>query len=166
MPKKVYLIPNRCLGCEECIEACLKEHDWDARNYVEWIDMVYPVQMHCYHCVDAPCERVCPVDAIKTTEEGAVVIDDIVCIGCGSCALVCPFGIPRFSDATKKVIKCDQCIDRQREGREPACVENCGLHALVFAEIDEYEEEKRKRTARRILEAGTYLRDILMPQEG
>jgi Fe-S-cluster-containing dehydrogenase component len=164
--KKVYLIPNRCLGCEECIEACAKEHEWAARNYVEWIDMVYPVQMHCSHCVDAPCARVCPVDAIKTTEEDAIVIDEAVCIGCANCALVCPFGIPRFSGSTKKVVKCDLCIDRLREGKEPACVENCPVHALVFVDIEEYETQKRERAARRILEAGTYLREILMPQEG
>ena len=166
MSKKVYLVPNRCLGCEECIEACAKEHNWDSRNYVEWIDMVYPVQMHCQHCSDAPCARVCPVDAIKTTEDGAVIIDEPVCIGCGNCALVCPFGIPQFSYSARKTVKCDQCVDRQRDGREPACVENCVTHALVFSEIGEYEEEKRKRAANRILEAGTYLRDILMPQEG
>jgi len=166
MAKKVYLVPNCCLGCEECIEACAKEHGWDERNYVLWMDLVYPVQMHCNHCEDAPCERVCPVDAIKTTEEGAVVIDEAVCIGCGSCALICPFGIPQFSTTARKMVKCDQCIDRQREGRQPACVENCCTHALVFDDINVYEEEKRKRAAKRVLEAGTYLRDILMPQEG
>jgi Fe-S-cluster-containing dehydrogenase component len=128
--------------------------------------MVYPVQMHCSHCVDAPCARVCPVDAIKTTEEDAIVIDEAVCIGCANCALVCPFGIPRFSGSTKKVVKCDLCIDRLREGKEPACVENCPVHALVFVDIEEYETQKRERAARRILEAGTYLREILMPQEG
>ena len=166
MSKKVYLIPNRCLGCEECIEACAKEHDWIANNYVEWIDLVYPVQMHCTHCTDAPCARVCPVDAIKITREGAMIIDESVCIGCGNCALVCPFGIPKFNTTTKKVVKCDMCIDRQREGKDPACVENCPTHALVFAEVDVFEEERRRRAAKRILETGTYLREILMPQVG
>lgn len=164
--KRVYLIPNRCLGCEECIEACAKEHDWEARNYVLWIDMVYQVQLRCAHCENAPCMLVCPVDAIKKSEEGIVTIDEGVCIACGNCALVCPFGIPRFSAESKKMIKCDQCIDRQRKGEEPVCVRNCPTMALQFGEIEEYEEEKRKRTARRVLQAGTYLRDILMPQEG
>jgi len=164
MTKKVYLLPNRCLGCEECIEACAKEHEWVQRNYVEWIDLVYPVQIHCSHCVDAPCARVCPVDAIKTTEEEAIIIDEAVCIGCGSCALICPFGIPKFNDSTKKVVKCDLCIDRQREGKEPACVENCSTHALMFLEIEEIEAPKRERVARRLLDAGAYLREILVSQ--
>ncbi len=166
MTKKVYLVPNRCLGCEECIEACAKEHGWENRNYVMWIDYVYPLNMHCYHCANAPCALVCPVDAIKISEEGATVVDESVCIGCGSCALVCPFGIPRISGNTKKAIKCDQCIDRQREGREPACVENCCTHALIFGELEDYESGKRERAAKRIMQAGTYLRDVLMPQEG
>lgn len=164
--KRVYLIPNRCLGCEECIEACAKEHDWVGRNYVLWIDMVYPVQLRCAHCENAPCSIVCPVDAIKKTEEGATVIDEQVCIACGNCALVCPYGIPLFSEASKKMVKCDQCIDRQKEGEEPVCVRNCPTLALQFGEIEEYEAPKRERAARRILQAGSYIREILMPQEG
>ncbi|MBW2100826.1 MAG: 4Fe-4S ferredoxin, partial [Deltaproteobacteria bacterium] len=33
--------------------------------------------------------------------------------------------------------KCDNCLDRQKDGREPACVEVCKTGALVFGEINE-----------------------------
>jgi len=164
--KKVYLVPNRCLGCEECIEACAKEHGGVPRNYVLWIDLVYPVQLRCSHCENAPCMRICPVDAIKRNEHGAVTIDESVCIGCGYCALVCPFGIPRFAEEAKKVVKCDMCSERLEEGEIPVCVRNCPTMALQFGEIEEFENERRKRLAKRVLEVGTYLREIITLQEG
>ncbi|MBW1759404.1 MAG: 4Fe-4S ferredoxin, partial [Deltaproteobacteria bacterium] len=33
--------------------------------------------------------------------------------------------------------KCDNCLDRQKDGRELACVEVCKTGALVFGEINE-----------------------------
>lgn len=45
----------------------------------------------CRHCEDAPCARVCPVNAIRH-EADAIVLNETLCIGCKLCALVCPFG--------------------------------------------------------------------------
>lgn len=163
--KRVYLVPNRCLGCEECIEACKREHDWVACNYIEWVNRIYPVQMVCNHCADAPCEQICPVQAIHRTETGAVVVEDDRCIGCTLCNIVCPFGIPKFSEEERHAIKCDQCAERVAAGKEPACVEACPMKALAFAEVEDYEAERRERTARRILEVGTCLRRFVAKKE-
>ncbi len=163
--KKVYLIPNRCLGCEECIEACSKEHGWINRNYVLWIDDVYPVQLRCAHCENAPCMRVCPVEAIKVNEMGMVILDEGICIGCGNCVLVCPFGIPKLAEDGKKIVKCDSCYDRVKEGEMPVCVRNCPTLALQYGEIDEYASQKRKNSARLILESGMYLRELITSKE-
>ena len=164
--KKVYLIPNRCLGCEECMEACAKEHGGVPRNYVLWIDVVYPIQLRCSHCEDAPCMRICPVNAIKRNEHNAVVIDESICIGCGYCALVCPFGIPKYAETTNKVVKCDLCSDRLEEGEVPVCVRNCPTMALQFGEIGEFEEWRRERIGKKMLEVGSYLREMIALQEG
>jgi hydrogenase-4 component A len=48
-----------------------------------------PVQ--CRHCDDAPCSRVCPVNAI-THQGDAVVLNETLCIGCKLCVIACPFG--------------------------------------------------------------------------
>lgn len=48
-----------------------------------------PVQ--CRHCDDAPCIKVCPVEAIRQTDD-AVQLNESLCIGCNLCAVACPFG--------------------------------------------------------------------------
>ncbi|MDR3411231.1 MAG: 4Fe-4S dicluster domain-containing protein, partial [Formivibrio sp.] len=45
----------------------------------------------CRHCEDAPCAKVCPVNAI-THEGDAIVLNETTCIGCKLCAIACPFG--------------------------------------------------------------------------
>ena len=47
--------------------------------------------MLCRQCDDAPCARVCPVNAI-THENDMIVLNESLCIGCKLCGLVCPFG--------------------------------------------------------------------------
>jgi len=92
---------------------------------------------NCMHCTDPACQRACPVPGcIFKTPEGAVVIDKEKCIGCEYCVNVCPFGIPRFDPATKKVYKCTLCWDRISQGQIPACAKTCAPGAVTFGSKD------------------------------
>lgn len=92
---------------------------------------------NCMHCTDPACQRACPVPGcIFKTPEGAVVIDKEKCIGCEYCVNVCPFGIPRFDPATKKVYKCTLCWDRISQGQIPACAKTCAPGAVTFGAKD------------------------------
>lgn len=59
--------------------------------------------------------------------------DQDKCIGCHSCAMACPYGAPTFLsfDERDKMVKCDGCIERLRNGLEPACVRACPVGALT-----------------------------------
>jgi len=151
--KRVHFVPNRCIGCEECVIACEKAHDWQSRAYVEVVGGYFPIPMRCFHCEDAPCKDACPTGAIHRNELGAVVVDEEMCIGCGTCAEVCPFGVPHLSETTGKIIKCDLCSEKVAEGEEPACVAACPKTALEFVERNDPLEAKRQRTAQRLKEA-------------
>ena len=78
------------------------------------------------HCVDAPCISACPVGCLsKDPETGFTVYDNTNCIGCKSCAMACPFGAPRYRKSDGKMVKCDGCNIRVKNGLEPACVKSC-----------------------------------------
>ena len=84
----------------------------------------------CMHCPDAPCVAACPSACIaKDPETNLTIFDNTNCIGCHSCAMACPFGIPSFNEEGK-MQKCDGCAVRIQNGLEPACVRACPAGAL------------------------------------
>src|SRR6058998_2788591 len=94
---------ERCIECNACVTACKQEHEvpWGVnRRRVVTINDGVPgersISVACMHCSDAPCIAVCPVDCIYHTEEGVVLHDKDICIGCGYCFYACPFGAPQF----------------------------------------------------------------------
>lgn len=134
---------SRCSGCMSCVVACMDQND-AAENELSFRHVTkvetgaYPaarisfVSLTCLHCSDAPCIHGCLTQAIFRNEAlGVVEVNPERCIGCHVCAMVCPFGAPRFFPG-KKMQKCDLCIDRIGRGKAPACVHTCPTRALKF----------------------------------
>jgi len=92
---------NRCVGFQTCTIAC--KHWNNTLPDVQWRRVIdieqgeYPnVQRQflvtgCQHCAEPPCVPVCPTGATKQREDGLVTMDYDVCIGCGYCAVSCPY---------------------------------------------------------------------------
>jgi molybdopterin-containing oxidoreductase family iron-sulfur binding subunit len=116
----------------------------------------------CNHCNNAPCVRACPTQATFKRPDGIVAMDYHRCIGCRFCMAACPFGARSFNfmeprlhlDTTKLnklfptrmrgvVEKCNFCVDRLADGKQPACVEASG-GALVFGDLTDPNSEVRK----------------------
>ncbi|HCC11719.1 MAG TPA: electron transporter, partial [Atlantibacter hermannii] len=95
MNRFVIAEPQLCIGCNTCMAACSEAHKAQGlqshpRLTVTRAD-AQTAPMLCRHCEDAPCARVCPVNAI-THENNAIVLNESLCIGCKLCGLACPFG--------------------------------------------------------------------------
>lgn len=170
--KTVFVNPERCIGCKQCEIACAVEHSQSQNLYQAILEKPKPQsRIHvvpgiylstsfpnkCRHCDPAPCMSVCPTGAIsRDTQMDIVVVDGQKCIACAMCAMVCPFDVLTFYPSAdvkldKAVaIKCDHCIERQHEGRIPACVEACKVGALVFGDINELARDSSLRLARTI----------------
>ena len=133
---------NRCLGCHSCEFSCKNKNHLDILSYRKVLDLkrrnnvVSFLSMACNHCADPQCIRVCPKNCYQKLRNGIVLHEPVDCEGCKSCIGACPFEVPKYNHATKKISKCNLCISRLREGLPPACVSSCISEALQLVDIN------------------------------
>ncbi len=154
-PNKKYgmlIDTRRCTGCHACTVACKSEFDVPLgvnRSWVEYVDKgTYPdasrsfLPRLCNQCTDPPCVWVCPTDATwKREEDGIVVVDPEICIGCKYCVLACPYDMRFLNPRTGSAEKCDFCVHRVERGLAPSCVNTCEGGARIFGDLDDPESE-------------------------
>jgi anaerobic dimethyl sulfoxide reductase subunit B (iron-sulfur subunit) len=142
-----YLDLDRCVQCHACEVAC-KAHN-EVELGITWRQVVgiwvghYPDLIHrtityaCMHCGLPDCLEACPTGAItKRIEDGIVLVDRDLCNGCEACAEACPYGVPQFGqDGIMQ--KCDLCVDRLTQGKQPVCIGTCPSEALRFGTLEE-----------------------------
>lgn len=155
--------PEKCIGCRTCEIACVVAHsdtniftaglsevEFNPRlKMVKTANLSVPVQ--CRHCENAPCANACPTGAI-INHDGVIEVKAESCIGCKTCAVVCPYGAIEMVGAyqagqpiaqlnlqekkdgqltpKQKIIanKCDFCLGRDGG---PACAEVCPTGAFT-----------------------------------
>jgi molybdopterin-containing oxidoreductase family iron-sulfur binding subunit len=168
---------HACTGCNTCSVACKQENNLP--EGVWWTQVItvgsngaeaptgdYPrlqldyLPLGCQHCRSGPCVDVCPSSATYRREDGIVMQDPNLCIGCRYCMMVCPYTSVRvFSDArpryalsfptgdnpiahrAKTVEKCTFCAHRVSRGMEPACVVVCPSRARYFGDRNDPDSE-------------------------
>jgi len=165
-PRTILFDATKCIGCRHCVQACKDWNDHPRTSPYElssttWLTMEPPVlegrsplwaRNSCMHCEFPMCAAVCPVEAITKYEEGPVVINQDLCIGCEYCIHACPWGVITKDDITQKAAKCTMCSDRLSENKSPFCVQACPVEALDFG----LEEEMSAKAEKRAGEVGGY----------
>lgn len=148
MKKYLYFDVEKCSACGACAMACMDQNDIDIPKGEQPFRNTFTLEgekgelkfysVSCMHCADAPCVMGCPCGCLRKDEEtGFTLYDNTNCIGCHSCAMACPYGVPTFR-ANGKMEKCDACIERQKAGLKPACVKICPTGALRLLTEEEY----------------------------
>nr|WP_322740978.1 DMSO/selenate family reductase complex B subunit [Endozoicomonas gorgoniicola] len=152
-----YIDTARCTGCKTCKLSCKDDNDLDTgvnwRRIYEygggrWLQdedgsweqniFAHYVSISCNHCSEPACAKACPTGAMhKRGQDGLVVVNGDVCVGCRYCEMACPYGAPQFDPQKKVMTKCDGCFDRVEQGKKPICVDSCPLRAIEFGPIEE-----------------------------
>jgi Fe-S-cluster-containing dehydrogenase component len=99
---------------------------------------------------------VCPTGAsYKRAEDGIVLVNADICIGCKLCSWACPYGAREFDEDQGVMKKCTLCVDRiynealPEAEREPACVATCPSRARHFGDFNDPNSEVSKLVAER-----------------
>ena len=152
-----------CIGCLACEVACKSNKDLGPGPDPVRLITIGPLDvggrprmrfvfMPCFHCEEPWCVKACPTGAMQKREkDGIVFVDPDVCIGCKSCIAACPWGTPQWDPVSRKVVKCDYCMDRVDAGLQPACVTKCVTGCLSFGPADEVADPRRERYARSLM---------------
>ncbi|NLL18010.1 MAG: 4Fe-4S dicluster domain-containing protein [Clostridia bacterium] len=104
----------KCIGCRTCAVVCKQVNSQPPGTW--WNRVFTPGSQHhqvaprqtgrlkmsflpvsCQMCDNPACERVCPVGATYTDEQGVVLVDLERCIGCRYCMSACPYGVRQFN---------------------------------------------------------------------
>jgi len=182
---------SACIGCRKCAEACHEENNHDRATNNSYIRVLaidkgtvdlafsetdydgfvpqkdkYYMPVQCHQCDNAPCVKVCPVEATWKEADGIVVVDYDWCIGCRYCEAACPYHARRFNWSKPEIPaeeinpnqaylsnrvrpqgvmeKCTFCLHRTRKGQMPACLEACPTGSRVFGNLLDPESEIRQ----------------------
>jgi molybdopterin-containing oxidoreductase family iron-sulfur binding subunit len=174
---------NKCAkGCTACVEACNTENGLNTGDEkksahgqkAQWIRKVdlrdkatgneVSLPLMCQHCEHPPCVDVCPTGASFKRDDGIVLVDKHICIGCRYCMMACPYKARSFIHeellnqveyaprGKGTVESCTMCVHRVDEDtnnrRDPACVEACnsdGHKAMYFGDLKDATSEISKQ---------------------
>ncbi len=125
-----------CMGCHACEVACKQEHGLGIGPRLVRVIEKAPdfIPIHCHHCAKAPCLESCPTEAISRNEQGIVLINGELCIGCRACLEACPFGAMQFDDDKEIAVKCDLCVKKINNDEEPACSRVCPTQCIFWGD--------------------------------
>ncbi len=119
---------------------CSYKHHPENKGFDSLLEMIR-FALICRRCEAAPCINACPQGALEKVpserhDAGILKRANMLCTGCGTCAIACPFGTIYTDLIPFPSSVCDVCKGRLAPGEKPLCVTTCADGSIDYGEVD------------------------------
>jgi len=139
MGAKLIIDLAKCKLQGESEVQCSYKHHPENKGIDSLLEMIR-FALICRRCESAPCIEACPKGALEKVptendDSGILKRANMLCTGCGTCAIACPFGTIYSDLIPFPSSVCDVCKGRLREGEKPLCVTTCEDESIDYKEV-------------------------------
>jgi Fe-S-cluster-containing dehydrogenase component len=139
MDEKLIIDLAKCKLQEESGVRCSYKHHPENEGFDSLLEMIR-FALICRRCEDAPCIKACPRNAlekihIKSDDAGILKRANMLCTGCGTCAIACPFGTIYTDLIPFPSSVCDVCRGRLLPDEKPLCVRTCPDGSIGYGKV-------------------------------
>ena len=139
MGAKLVVDLAKCRLQEESGVQCSYKHHPENKGFDSLLEMIR-FALICRRCESAPCISACPQNALEkvpseNNDAGVLKRANMLCTGCGTCAIACPFGTIYTDLIPFPSSVCDVCRGRLGPGEKPLCVNTCRDGSLEYKQV-------------------------------
>ena len=140
MSAKLVIDMAKCKSGRQSEIGCSYKHHPENKGIDSLLEMIR-FSLICRKCTLAPCIEACPSGALEkmpdgSDDAGVLKRSHMLCTGCNSCAIACPFGTI-YTDLIPYVTSvCDVCKDRLGQEEKPLCVRSCSDGSIDYRQVD------------------------------
>ena len=140
MRSKLIIDLAKCKLQAESQVQCSYKHHPENKGVDSLLELVR-FALICRRCQAAPCIKGCPNDALEKVptdndDSGILKRNNMLCTGCGTCSIACPFGTICNDLILFATSNCDVCRNRLATDEKPLCVSTCSDASLDYKEVD------------------------------
>ncbi|MHC4750702.1 MAG: 4Fe-4S dicluster domain-containing protein [Planctomycetota bacterium] len=139
MSAKLIIDLAKCKLQDESKVRCSYKHHPQNKGIDSLLEMIR-FALICRRCESAPCIKACPQEALEkvpseNNDAGVLKRANMLCTGCGTCAIACPFGTIYTDLIPYPSSVCDVCKDRLKPVEKPLCVNTCEDGSIDYKEV-------------------------------
>jgi Fe-S-cluster-containing dehydrogenase component len=140
MSAKLIIGLAKCKPQNESNVRCSYKHHPENKGIDSLLEQIR-FALICRKCESAPCINACPNEALEKVPSnndasGTLKRYNMLCTGCSSCAIACPFGTIYTDLVPFPSSSCDVCKGRLKAGEKPLCVQTCSDGSIDYQDVE------------------------------